>query len=379
MCTNPHKGFQIGLTVNGKARYLHFPMDVDHIRRAADGRWLPIYKETAEHMELVNGGKLNRVSSKDVIYDWVPFKCQKCTECRLEQSREWANRLMLEKKSYEHCYFVTLTYDDLHVPTASYKDPESGSDLPSLTLNPDDLKDWFKRLRKAFAAEYGAPVAYRLEDPSTWKDPRRVRYYACGEYGKKTFRPHYHAIIFSPKIPGDYKLWEVTWNGDKLYTCDFLDKTWAPFGDKKGIICFGEVTWESCAYVARYVLKKLKGTETEFYTLHNLVPEFSRSSKKPGIAACYYLDHPDCLSNQYINISTEKKGIKFFPPRYFKKLDEQLGCIDPNKEDKLKRASKKYDNMMMKTTLTFDEYMQVRDNAIQARAKKLIRRMEDAQ
>lgn len=149
-------------------------------------------------------------------------------------------------------HFLTLTLDDSNLTVS----PLTGC----LTLNPRDLELFWKRLRKNIGP---------------------FRYYACGEYGDTTGRPHYHAILFG--LPITDKKHYTTKNDIPLYTSDTIQKEW-----KLGQIWLGDVTFESCAYVARYVMKKFFGNWAELYDVEDIYPEFSRMSRRPGIGSTWY-------------------------------------------------------------------------------------------
>lgn len=254
--------------------------------------------------------------------DMILIPCGKCIGCRLEYSRQWANRLMLELQYHDSAYFVTLTYNPGHVPKAYYADPETGEAKESLTLCKRDVQLFIKRLRKAFPNDH-------------------IRYYYCGEYGTQTFRPHYHMIIFGLHLTDGYP-WR--WNREDgrnfvYYRSPSLERCWSKKCEESttpltqmskvgnlyepiGNVEYSEVTWDTCAYTARYVTKKLNGPEGEFYKTFNLVSPFSDMSRKPGIGRQYYEDHPDMLDSEYVNISTDRGGRKFRPPRYYEKIFE---------------------------------------------------------
>lgn len=142
----------------------------------------------------------------------------------------WTARLLLESTQHKRTYFVTLTYAPEHLPTNG-------------TLVPEHLQKWLKRIRKAV-------------------EPHQIRFFAVGEYGEKYQRPHYHALIFGPDIPG--------------FSLE-VQKTW-PYGfTQTGL---GSV--DSITYVAGYVLKKLVAWKE---LPPHLVPEFARMSRRPGIGA----------------------------------------------------------------------------------------------
>lgn len=157
------------------------------------------------------------------------FACGQCVPCRINRRRLWTHRMLLEAHTHAESAFVTLTYDEAHYPA-------DGS------LVPEDLKLWLKRLRQAI-----------------W--PIRFRYYAVGEYGGQTWRPHYHAALFG--ILPDETLVSSTWT--------------------KGYTMVGPLSPQSMAYVAGYVTKKM--TRRDDSRLSGRVPEFARMSLRPGIGA----------------------------------------------------------------------------------------------
>ena len=152
---------------------------------------------------------------------------------------------MHEASLYECNSFLTLTYA-----------PEKLPDDESLVLRDHQL--FLKRLRKKYA-------------------PNRIRFYHCGEYGDTTLRPHYHTIVFNLDFE-DKKYLKTTETGSKLYTSQILDGIWS-HGD-----CYiGDVTFESAAYCARYVMKKLTGARKSEYG--SRAPEYATQSRNPGIGA----------------------------------------------------------------------------------------------
>lgn len=218
--------------------------------------------------------------------DRIDLPCGRCIGCRLERSRQWATRIMFEAQAHEKTSFLTLTYSDENLPSP-----------PSLRYR--DYQLFMKRLRKQFG---------------------NVRYYMCGEYGETTRRPHYHACIFGQDFSDDRRLHSVTTAGNKLYTSATLANLWG-----LGHCIIGELTFDSAAYVARYVMKKVTGDpakEHYSYTdadgvVSQLEPEFCRMSLKPGIGALWFDKfHNDVYPHDFVVIN----GTKCKPPRYFDKL-----------------------------------------------------------
>lgn len=284
--------------------------------------------------------------------------CGQCIGCRLEYSRQWANRCMLELQYHDSSYFVTLTYDDFHVPKSYYSDPATGEAFTSLTLVKRDFQLFMKRLRKAFPDDH-------------------IRFFMSGEYGSDTFRPHYHAILFGLHLD-DLVYWNRSPEGFQYYNSPSLQKCWSDReGNPIGFAVVAEVTWETCAYTARYVMKKLKGAEAHFYSDFNIQPEFTLMSRKPGIARQYFDDHPDLYDFDYINISTAKGGRKFRPPRYYDQLFdvENPEKMQEIKEIRRKLASAAQEAKLQRTNLSLDELLMVEEHNKQAKLNSLRRKL----
>lgn len=261
-------------------------------------------------------------------FDEIP--CGHCIGCRLDYSRRWADRLMLEMKYHQNNYFVTLTYDDSHVPVIYTSDNDKDV---RLTLDKRDVQLFLKRLRKT--------------------QDTKIRYYLSGEYGEGTFRPHYHAIIFGLKVD-DLKFYKKNERGDKLYVSESLMKIWG-----KGLVIVGEANWDTAAYTARYVVGKQTGSAEMKYYL-GIEPPFSLMSRNPGIGKQYFTDNPDILEREKIYISTKDGGHEIAIPRYFKKLAESdpIGAVAvENLKEKHKQIAK--NRNQIKQSLTNLDYLQI--------------------
>jgi hypothetical protein len=173
-----------------------------------------------------------------------PLPCNKCLGCRLEKSRQWAVRCVHEAQMHEESCFITLTYKEM---------PEGNS------LNKKHFQDFMKRLRK------------KLE-------PKKIKYFACGEYGEKLERPHYHAIIFGHdfSLCDDDNVCEVQTYDEEYgatYSSSLLADVWG-----HGFVTVGACTFETAAYVARYCTKKINGDLAENH-YKGKTPEFGLMSK----------------------------------------------------------------------------------------------------
>lgn len=174
----------------------------------------------------------------------VAIPCQKCSGCLIDRSNDWATRAMLETKMHKENCFVTLTYDNEHLPK-------------NRSLCKEDFQKFFKRLRK--------------------QTGQKIRYMLGAEYGPRTLRPHAHFLCWGYR-PSDLKLFKQNKTEDNLYTSKELEKIWG-----KGYVLIGNITYESAAYVARYVYKKAFGLNKEWNTKHGRTPEFQLSSRRGGI------------------------------------------------------------------------------------------------
>lgn len=280
----------------------------------------------------------------------IQIPCGKCDGCRLDHSRQWANRCMLELQYHKSSYFVTLTYDDQHVPWNMNPDVLTGEVRPAQTLDKRDWQLFMKRLRKA-------------------KEPEQLRFFMAGEYGSTTLRPHYHAIIFGLAL-SDLVPWSRTKHGDTLFRSAELERLWS-----KGFVTVGHVSWKSCAYVARYVMKKAHGNDAKYFEDLGMLPEFTLQSRRPGIARQYYDQHPDLYDSEYINVSTEDGGQKFPPPKYFDRLKAE---DDPEFIEALKKKRRDFAEAAMKaklekTSLDEHDYLTVAESANASKIKSLRR------
>lgn len=247
----------------------------------------------------------------------IKINCGKCIGCRLDYSRSWADRCVLEAKMHESNWFVTLTYDDDHLVTEKRS---LISDKGTLSLYPKDLQDFLKRLRIHWEREHNwKKDLIADDDPSLYANPG-IRFYGCGEYGSSTFRPHYHLLLFNFPI-FDLKFFFANELGDPVYLSDEIQSIWS-----HGQITVGEFNWETAAYTARYVMKKQKGKgAAEYYENAGLVPEFSRMSRNPGIGRSYYDLYKDSIYKEFADKRYQASiilpnGRETNPPKYFDKI-----------------------------------------------------------
>lgn len=227
------------------------------------------------------------------VFEPIQIPCGQCRSCRIHKSREWANRCVMEATSYpqDHCWFVTLTYDDEHLPKG---------DIMRSSLKPDDVTKFFHDLRQYYQRQHN------------WQG---IRYFYAGEYGDIGQRPHYHILLFNCFII-DLKFYKVSYNSDTYWTSPTFDKIWG-----KGYVVIGEMNWNSAAYTARYTLKKLNGEiGKEYYESEGVIPEFCRMSNRPGIGAAFLEKYKDKIyMSDEIILPSPSYGNSLIvkPPKYF--------------------------------------------------------------
>lgn len=249
------------------------------------------------------------------------FPCGGCLGCRIDSSRQKAIRIehevQTQSESGRGSCFITLTYATEHMPTLG----NTGVG----TLNKSHWPAFLKRLRR------------RITDPSDRffvSTDLRIKQVYCGEYGDNgTHRPHFHGIIFGYDFP-DRKYFDER-RGNILYRSEFLEELW-PFGHST----IGTATWQSGAYVARYVMKKVTGERAkEHYQVidsstgevFDRVPEYNVIGNGIGLDWFNKYGVPDVYpAGQVIT----KAGKRMKPPRYY---DSKYELLDPDDMYRLKQ------------------------------------------
>lgn len=195
----------------------------------------------------------------------IPCPCGRCPPCQKQRVSQWGFRLRKEEERSSSALFLTLTFNSTNVPI---------SPRGFMTLCKREYQTFMKRLRKL----------------SKKNDPK-ISYYACGEYGSKTYRPHYHAIIFNANAENIQLAWQ------------------------KGDVHIGQVSGASIAYTLKYINK---GKRIPMHQNDDRLPEFSLMSK--GMGANYLTPqmiqyHKNDLSKAYVTLPD---GVKIALPRYYK-------------------------------------------------------------
>lgn len=187
----------------------------------------------------------------------MKLPCGQCIGCRRERCRQWAVRCLHEASLNDKNCFLTLTYDNEHLRSAS--------------LIKNDFVKFMKRLREQHFRDTG--------------ERKKIRYFMCGEYGEQTSRPHFHAIVFNYDF-ADKQHFKNTKSGQRLYISTKLENLW-----QQGHALIGSVAFESAAYVAGYIYKKQTGDGRKTIDIVDLntgeitrrQKEYGKMSNRPGI------------------------------------------------------------------------------------------------
>lgn len=278
---------------------------------------------------------------QDETTDWVP--CGKCEGCRIDKANDWATRAYLESQNHTYNAFLTLTYDNAHLPHKR-------------TLQKTDLQKFWKKLRKHLKNQ-------------------KISYLACGEYGPTTLRPHYHAAVFGywPEDCKEYKKNEV---GDMLYTSETVNKIWG-----NGYVIIGNLTYESAAYIARYVYKKAYGGE-QIPLKKGKTPEFTTSSKRPAIAKNFYFEPYKWLKIIRNNgvLVPSKTGLKIKPiPQYLRKKWKENAREDYYlwQEQQKQINVQNQQEILSKTSKNFGDYRRQTNEIKKEQLKRLDKHRND--
>lgn len=259
----------------------------------------------------------------------MKIPCGQCIGCRLEHSRQWAIRSVHEASLYKDNCYLTLTYNEENLPA-------DGS------LNKRDIQLFLKNLRES----------------ERRKGNGNIRFFQCGEYGDENDRPHHHAIIFNFDFEDKY-YWKKK-NGFKLYRSDYLESLW-----KHGNSLIGSVTFESCAYVARYITKKVTGEKAKGHYQGKL-PEFTTMSRRPGIGAPWVQKYADDIFSAGGIVM--RNGIKMKPAKYYDTICER---VNDEEARKLLVDRKKFINLRKEENLPWR--LAPREAVQKAKASKLVR------
>lgn len=275
---------------------------------------------------------INSMLSEQFGNNTVLLPCRKCINCQLNRSQEWAIRNTLESKDYDknQCLFITLTYDNDNVSHLKCKviNKNNGKSSVVLSLRKLDLQHFIKKLRNVF-------------------NDKKIRFFACGEYGGITLRPHYHILLYGLSIDDikvkhykdkSYSFEEKyeTKNGVFYYSELLEHEIWS-----KGFVDLSTFSTFTASYVSRYCTKKAGDIKKlqHFVFENGFQDVFNLMSTKPGIAKNYFIKNMDKIyKDDEFLYHFDDKTIKLKPFAYFDKLydierPDEFKFIKNNRKD----------------------------------------------
>nr|DAK00873.1 MAG TPA: Replication associated protein [Microviridae sp.] len=286
--------------------------------------------------------------------------CGQCLDCRIAHSKEWAVRCMLESKYHDNNWFVTLTYDEYNLPRKEFICPENGLYMQIPYLVKSDVQKFLKRLRKRL---YGSSKG-------------ELRYFLCGEYGDTTYRPHFHLILYGLSLK-DLVLYKSSGFGAKMifyYNSKLLSDIWG-----KGFVVVAAVNQQSCAYTARYALKKVDFMQSESYAKAKLseydpqlegvdklmsylvcsgyIPKpFALMSRNPGIAREYFDENAGIIYKYDQIPGMPVKSLKYYDRLYDKLSDFTHRELEDIKVKRQERAEARREQSRIMLGMTREQY-----------------------
>lgn len=323
--------------------------------------------------------KLHKIFFAMGYFDFFEVGCGKCEVCRTQKSKQWAVKAECEGRCWKNKTFITLTYNPENLP----KDRK---------LDRKHIQKFWKRLRyhtyKHTKKEpFGRFEGLEMEEiPENElhemfdrnyqrKNKKPIRYINCGEYGPKTKRPHYHAVIYNFK-PDDLRRYAKDRRGYWLYTSKKLEEIWG-----KGFVIIGNATTDTAAYVARYCTKKMKRTiEEEQKMKEKKQIEFIGASTWGFIGYYYWINHKEEIKRNWGVFINSHNGthLQYIPKvmeKYWKDEDEKE--FDDYKEMKAVTMKEQWEKVLAKTDLSEEEYIkQTWENKTQ-KLSKLMREYDD--
>jgi len=268
-------------------------------------------------------------NTRDGYHDTqLKIACGQCRGCRRDRAKQWAVRCLHEASQHKNNCFITLTFNEKYLN-------------PTGTLVKEDFQLFMKRLRRQYVPK--CPYKKGTEDAKQWIADHGISYYHCGEYGSIYNRPHHHACLFNHTFT-DKTLWKDTGNV-KLYRSPSLEKLWADplTGESYGYSTIGDVTYDSAAYVAGYIHKKLNGSKAPDHYQGRL-PEYATMSRRPAIGLRWFEKYSDDIVRQKGLILPG--GFNHKVPKYY---DRRFELTNPDsyaqiKAERIQRVRAETDN-----------------------------------
>lgn len=297
----------------------------------------------------------------------MPVPCGHCLGCAADRARLWTDRLCLEFDHTKKAVFITLTYNDKYLPFV-FEPAEDGSTLAVPTLVKRDLQLFLKRLRRDFA-------------------PTELRFFACGEYGGLSARPHLHMIVFGSDLSDwDPVPWSKNEFGQPVYLSQRLEDIWSSDlwtkdnkTETRGFSTIAPVSIRTMSYVAHYTTKKMapSGDDNPNIYYASVQPEFAQMSRRPGIAGYFLVDHPEFDGDirwTYLDPQDPSQSRDINLPRYVLDRFDDPSISASVRERRMLLADGLLTSQLAQTDMTPSEFLNSLEASDRTRMNKKISR-----
>lgn len=321
------------------------------------GKWWVYYDRSPRHSKY----KLHRKLAQLGYFRYTEVGCGKCEICKVERSKQWTVKGYCESKMWKNATFLTFTYNNESIPD-------------DRKLKRSDIQKFWKDLRYHLYKETKrakkvdlTPEKNNMEEiytneledmfgkNSRRKNKKPIRYINCGEYGPKTKRPHYHAVVWNFK-PTDLKRHSKDRRGYWLFTSAKINAIWG-----KGFVIIGDAETDTVSYVARYCTKKFARTRDEEERMKRKKQhEFIGASSLGFIGYFYWIKFKDKIK-QAMGIFMKNRGKTILAriPKAMEKAWKEENEDEYEEYDywKNKIGEDNWKEILSKTDLTEDEYI----------------------
>lgn len=346
------------------------------------------------------GKDTSKLNYNRKVYDLLMISCGQCMQCRLQRVKQRAVMAICESLEHKENSFITLTFG--YPQTYSYYRHEKGLshylaskkahyhewslDVPTMQKFMKRLRNWYYNYQLGnYLLSIGrsdlVPSSFPLvthirlpilERSFLLKDfkPKKIRCMYAGEYGDLRQRPHFHSILFGFQFPDLKPIYE---KGQEYFTSDILSWLW-PFGIHR----IGKCEYNSCAYVARYVTKKINGNNSDMY-YNGRKPEYVVYSTKPVLGANYFIkNYKEFVNTQVVSVVADKKYECNLPKSYdniLKKIDKDL--YNQMKEKRVNESVTDLDKLLSSNRSIYAK-LDSNQSIVMSTLKKLCRNFESS-
>lgn len=233
----------------------------------------------------------------------IPVPCGKCAACLESRRKEWCKRLLLESTRWPFSSFITLTYDDAHMPWCRLACKRH-------------VQKFLKRLRHV-SRDYDIPFS-------------PFKYFIASEYGAKHSRPHFHGLIFGLDFLLEfYKPRLVSFSRYPIFTSDVLSSVWG-----LGFVTVDRLTSANISYVSKYITKQADKSRPT-WSLKSIGLARSLFASKDGLTDFGL----SSVQSGFVSVPSRSNPLRVRVPRF---VDRYVEKFEPSLYDDLKASRLDY-------------------------------------